>query len=81
MPDASVDDRRTHKRKEPPLDHGFIPWRVGTGRNNRTIWDADRVMVGVMDHPSLAVLVVESVNRFGAEYREELVRDGDMPRR
>lgn len=37
------------------------PWRVGR-KVGRTIYDADDVLIGLMDTPELAALVVASVN-------------------
>ena len=43
------------------------PWRVGR-KVQRTIYDADDVLIGLMDTPELARRVVEAVN---AQEREQ----------
>lgn len=40
---------------------GMPPWRVGR-KVGRTVYDADDVLIGVMDSPLLAGWVVEAVN-------------------
>jgi hypothetical protein len=40
---------------------GVLPWRVGR-KVGRTIYDANDVLIGTMDTPELARIVVEAVN-------------------
>lgn len=45
------------------------PWRVGT--HGRTVYDADDTLIGVMDTPALAAIVVSGVNYLASVYPEE----------
>lgn len=45
---------------EPQKPKGAHPWRVGK-RVGRTIYDAHDQLIGVMDTPELAIIVVASV--------------------
>ena len=49
-----------------------FPWRTGR-KVHRTVYDANDVLIGVMDHPADAALVVEVVNKF------HLLRDDGEP--
>jgi hypothetical protein len=40
---------------------GKKPWRVGR-KVGRTLYDANNILIGVMDTPALAKQVVEAVN-------------------
>lgn len=44
---------------------GDLPWRVGR-KVGRTLYDAHDRLIGVMDTPSLALIVVAMVNQLNA---------------
>ena len=46
-----------------PGAKGITPWRVGR-KALRTLYDANDRLVGVVDTPDMATLVVEAVNAY-----------------